>query len=116
MGYQSTWNRAFCGAVFAMVVPALLLASHKVVSPTTSGGNDNVELNATISLAQPEVAQELGVDPGSGVVLVEVRISPKGDKELRIGPDDFYLLAHDDGERSQPFEPDQLAGRGGLVL
>jgi hypothetical protein len=47
---------------------------------------------------------------------VEVRVSPKTDKGLRIGPDDFFLLCHDDGQRSQPFEPDQLAGRGGLVL
>jgi hypothetical protein len=101
---------------FVLVAPMLILASHKVVSPTATSGNDKVEVTATITLAEPEVAQKLGADPGKGVVLVEVRVSPKTDKGLRVGPDDFILLAHDDGQRSQPYEPEQLAGRGGLVL
>lgn len=92
------------------------MASHKVVSPTTSGANDNVELSATLTLLEPEVTEKLGTDPGKGIVLVEVRVSPKGDKGLRVGPDDFILLSHDDGQRSRAFEPEQLAGKGGLVL
>lgn len=103
--------------VLLTVAPTLLFARNKkVVSPTTSVGNDNVEITATLTMNEDEVAQKLGADPGKGVVLVEVRISPKADKGLRIGPDDFFLLCHDDGQRSQPFEPDQLAGKGGLVL
>jgi hypothetical protein len=97
-------------------VPAAVLASHHVVSPTTSSSNDDVEISATITLAEPEVAQKIGVDPGTGVVLVEVHVLPKTDKDLRVSPDDFYLLSHDDGQRSQPFEPAQLAGRGALVV
>jgi hypothetical protein len=97
-------------------IPGFLFAARKVVSPTASAANDNVEITAILSLDQPEVAQKLGVDPGKGIVLLEVRVSPKTDKGLRISPDDFYLLSHDDGQRSQPFEPDQLAGKGGLVL
>jgi hypothetical protein len=30
-------------------------------------------------------------------------------------PDDFILLSHDDGQRSQPFDPSELAGQGALV-
>ena len=97
-------------------IPAALLASHRVVSPTTSSANDSVEITATITLAQSEVAQKIGADPGKGVVLVEVHVSPKTEKGLRVSPDDFYLLCHDDGERSQPFEPAQLAGHGALVV
>ena len=96
-------------------IPAALFASHRVVSPTSSAANDNVEITATITLSEPEIAQKLGADPGKGIALVEVRVSPKAD-ELRIGPDDFFLLSHDDGQRSQPFEPSQLAGRGALVV
>lgn len=103
--------------VLLAVAPALLFARNKkVVTPTTSAANDNVEVTATLTMSEEEVTQKLGADPGKGVVLVEVRISPKTDKALRIGPDDFFLLCHDDGQRSQPFEPDQLAGKGGLVL
>ena len=97
-------------------IPAAMLASHQVTSPTTSSSNDNVEITATITLAEPEVAQKIGVDPGTGVVLVEMHVLPKTDKDLRVSPDDFFLLSHDDGQRSQPFEPAQLAGRGALVV
>src|SRR5689334_5498689 len=80
-------------------IPAAVLASHRVVSPTTSSANDNVEVTATITLSEPEIAQKLGADPGKGIALVEVRVSPKGDQDLRISADDFYLLSHDDGQR-----------------
>jgi hypothetical protein len=95
---------------------ATLFASKKVVSPSTSGSNEQIDIVATLSLAEDEVAQKLGVDPGPGVVLVEVRATPKTDKPLLLSPDDFILLAHDDGERSQPFQPSEIAGRGALVV
>jgi hypothetical protein len=101
---------------FTALIPSALIASHKVVSPTTSASNDDVEVNATITLPEEEVAQKLGADPGKGIVLVQVRVTPKGEKAFRVSPDDFYLLSHDDGQRSQPFEPAQLAGKGGLVV
>lgn len=108
--------RCIAVASCVLLAPTSVIASHKVVSPTTTSANDKVEVTATLTLAEPEVAQKLGADPGKGVVLVEVRVSPKTDKGLRVSPDDFILLAHDDGQRSQPFEPEQLAGKGGLVL
>jgi hypothetical protein len=97
-------------------IPAAVFASHRVASPTTSSANDNVEVTATITLSEPDIAHKLGADPGKGIALVEVRVSPKGDEDLRISADDFYLLSHDDGQRSQPFDPGQLAGRGALVV
>jgi hypothetical protein len=100
----------------AVAGPASLVAAHKVVSPTTSAANDNVEITATVTLSEEEIAKKLGVDPGKGIALLEVRVAPKTDKPLRVSPDDFYLLSHGDGQKSQPFEPEQLAGRGGLVL
>jgi hypothetical protein len=114
---QSAFSlRRFMGFAALATIPAFLFAERKVVSPTATAANDKVEITATLSLAEPEVAQKLGADPGKGFVLLEVRVSPKIDKGLRISPDDFYLLSHDDGQRSQPFAPDQLAGKGGLVL
>lgn len=101
---------------FVAVIPAAVFASHHVVSPTTSASNEKVEIKATISMTEQEVAQKLGADPGKGVVLVEVHVSPLGDKPLRISPDDFILLAHDDGQRSEPYDPAQLAGSGALVV
>ena len=94
---------------------ASLLASKKVVSPSTSAGNEQVDIVATISLSEDEVTQKLGEDAGPGIVLLDVRVTPKTDQPIRMTPDDFTLLAHDDGQRSQPFDPSELAGQGALV-
>jgi hypothetical protein len=105
------------------ITPGILLlaavgsfGSKKVVSPETSAGNDQIDVVATITLMEEEVAQKIGADPGKGIVLLQVRVIPKTDKPVQVSPDDFILLAHDDGERSKPFSPSELAGRGALVV
>jgi hypothetical protein len=105
-------------AIFgALVLTALsIFAAKKVISPQTSAGNEQVDIIATISLSPEEVAQKLGTDPGKGIVLLDVRVIPKTDKAIQISPDDFILLSHDDGERSKPFEPAEIAGQGALVV
>ena len=91
-------------------------ASRKVVSPTTSASNEQVDIVATISLTEDEVSQKLGgEDAGPGIVLLDVRVTPKTDNPMRVSPDNFILLAHDDGQRTQPFDPSELAGQGALV-
>jgi hypothetical protein len=101
----------------AVVVSAAgAFAAKKVISPNTSAGNEQVDIIATISLTEEEVARKLGADPGKGIVLLQVRVIPKTDKPVEVSPDDFILLAHDDGERSRPFEPSEIAGSGALVV
>ena len=98
------------GMIVLIALP--LSAGKKVISPQTSAGNEQIDLVATISLTQEEVTGKLGADPGKGIVLLQVRVTPKTDKAVEISPDDFILLAHDDGERSKPFTParDRRAG------
>jgi hypothetical protein len=106
-------------ASFFMAVAAgsaLLAGPKKVISPETSAGNEQIDIVATITLAEDEVAQKLGADPGKGIVLLDVRVVPKTDKPVQLSPDDFILLAHDDGERSRPFGPSEIAGNGALVV
>jgi hypothetical protein len=105
---------AALGIVVLIALPAS--AAKKVISPQTSAGNEQIDIVATISLTQQEVTGKLGADPGKGIVLLQVRITPKTDKPVEISPDDFILLAHDDGERSKPFTPDEIAGQGALVV
>jgi hypothetical protein len=93
-----------------------LIASKKVISPETSAGNELVDIVATISLSEDEITQKLGADPGKGIVLLKVKITPKTDKSVQVSPDDFILLAHDDGERNKPYEPAQIAADGALVV
>ncbi len=105
---------------YRLMVPILvagsLLASKKVISPTTSAGNDNIDVTATLTMAQAEVTQKLGADAGPGIVLMEVRVTNKTDRPIQVSPDDFILLAHDDGERYHAFTPNEIAGKGSMVL
>jgi hypothetical protein len=98
--------------LFATSLPG----AKKVVSPNTSASNEQVDIIATIFITQEEVTQKLGADPGKGVALLEVRVIPKTNDAVQISPDDFILLAHDDGERAKPFDPAQIAGPGSLVV
>jgi hypothetical protein len=102
--------------LLALSAAGLLAANKKVISPQTSAGNEEVDIIATISLTEEEVTQKLGMDPGKGIVILNVRVIPKTDKPVQIDPADFILLAHDDGERSKPFEPAEIAGGGALVV
>lgn len=100
----------------AIIACGSCFAAKKVISPTSSAGNEQVDIVATIVLNQDEVKQKLGADAGEGIVLLDVKVIPKTDKPVQVNPDDFILLAHDDGERSKPFEPEELAGKGAMVL
>ena len=108
--------RLFARLGLIILAAVSVLAAKKVISPDTSASNDKVDIIATISLEEDEVTQKLGADPGKGVVLLEVKVIPKTDAPIQVSPDDFILLAHDDGERSKPFEAAELAGRGALVV
>ena len=99
-----------------LLLTTCLLGAKKVISPNTSASNDQVDIIATIYMTQEEIAQKLGIDPGKGIALLEVRVVPKTNDSVQISPEDFILLAHDDGERAKPFEPSEIAGRGALVV
>lgn len=106
---------AVCGFLFLATFSAFG-GSKKVISPDTSASNDQIDIVAKITIPEEEVARKLGADPGQGIVLLEVRVTPKTDKPIQISPDDFILLAHDDGERSKPFDPSEIAGKGALIV
>jgi hypothetical protein len=109
--------RTFLQSSLLLVVAAgAVFAGKKVISPTTSGDNDSINVTATLFLKPDEVIQEIGANPGSDVVVLHVRVTPKVDKPVSISPDDFILLAHDDGERNQPYDPSEIAGKGVLII
>jgi hypothetical protein len=117
----TNWRKTGAGpAPLALGILALsaasLFADKKVISPQTSAGNEEIDIVATISLTEEEVTQKLGMYPGKGIVILNVRVIPKTDKPVQVDPADFILLAHDDGERAKPFEPSEIAGHGALVV
>ena len=111
--------RAFRPTTLFLLVLATTLglaSKNKVVSPETSAGNEDVDLVATIYMTEEEATKELGTDPGPDIAILKVRVIPKTDKPVQVAADDFILLAHNDGERSKPFTPHEIAGQGALIV
>jgi hypothetical protein len=100
-----------------ILIPAPgLTKDKKVISPDTSAGNEDVDIVATIFMTQDEATKELGMDPGPDIAILKVRVIPKTDKPVQVAADDFILLAHNDGQRSKPFTPHEIAGQGALIV
>jgi hypothetical protein len=111
--------RVFTTIALAFLVVATssgFASSKKVVSPDTSAGNEEVDLVATIFMTQEEATKELGMDPGPDIAILKIRVIPKTDNPVQVAADDFILLAHNDGERSKPFTPYEIAGQGALIV
>lgn len=113
---KESMSRAIRCSLVILFLAGALGATKKVVSPTQSASSDDADLSVVLTMAEPEVAQKIGADPGPGIVLVEVHFVNRTDHPISLSPDDFILLAHDDGERNHPFSPAEIAGKGALVL
>ncbi len=79
-------------------------------------GNDDVDLEGSVIVGHDEVTSVVGGDIGEGYVVVRMKVIPKGDKPLRIGPDDFTMVSRKDGQRSMALAPSEIAGKGALVV
>ncbi len=98
---------------------AALWAADKSL-PIEEFSNDTVDITGHLILGKDNVAQALGVPslpPGCDtMVLVAVNVRPVSDKPVAVSIDDFLLLSGKDGQRSQAFEPTEVAGDTELVL
>lgn len=102
-----------------LALPALLVAAERHPQRhegPVSQGNDVVDITAEAFTDQQEVIKLLGADPGFPLILVQVKFAPKGDNKLQVWHDDFTLVSGRDGQRSQPLEPGQLAGKGSISV
>ncbi len=83
---------------------------------TNKTGNAMVELTATL-YADPATIQDLlGSDLGGYYVVLDVRLAPKNGEKVNVLRDDFQLRSDRDGERSKPFSPSQIAGKGAMIV
>jgi hypothetical protein len=78
--------------------------------------NQAVEITAKAFTDKEEIKRLLGSDLGGSIAVVEVRLAPKAGAKLAVVRDDFVLRSDKDGQRSTPFAPSQIAGRGALVI
>ena len=78
--------------------------------------NDAVEVSARAFTDKDEIKKMLGSDLDGVIAVIDVRLAPKPGTKLAVIRDDFLLRSDKDGQRSTPFAPSQIAGRGVLVI
>jgi hypothetical protein len=102
-----------CFCIFSL----LAMAGPSKTTATAEGSNRTMVVTARVVTDKADVASEIGLDPGFQIVVVDVRVRPLDDStKIRVDRDDFTLVSARDGQRSQPLEPAQLAGKGSLML
>ena len=94
---------------------ALTAAAQKPVPPVSSE-DELLMLEASAHVDKTAIAKTLGQDPGMDLIIVEIKLAPRGDAKVKIDRDDFTLISRKDGQRSQPLAPSQIAGSGALVV
>lgn len=78
--------------------------------------DDRIQIKATVYPDRADVQRLLGSDFDGSVIVVELTVTPLGDEPLDIQREHFQLFSTKDAQRSPPFHPTQLAGRGALVV
>src|SRR5271165_759253 len=101
-------------AVFALPIAVFPSADKKL--PIEKSSNELVEVSAAVLLDRDEARQALGAEAPPNVVLVRVSLRTLSEKPVKIDRDDFALLSTNDGQRSTPYAPSQIAGGSTLVV
>jgi hypothetical protein len=102
-------------AFFGMMIALSCFAGERKQLPGQAG-NEEVDLEGSVILNHDEITNAIGSDIGEGYVVVRMKVIPKGDTPLRIGPDDFTMLCRKDGQRSTALMPSEIAGKGAMVV
>jgi hypothetical protein len=103
------WALLFCAAAWT-----LAFGKEKKL-PSGDAVNEAASVNATC-LDADELKQIFGTDFDNLFSVIEVTLTPKGDKPLDVHLDDFLMRSEQTGEHSQPLAASQIAGQGTLVL
>lgn len=108
--------RIFCGSILFLVASGCATFAADDKTPTGRVTGETARLDATLISGKEAVAKAVGSDLGGSIVIIDLKVTPQGDKPIRISRDDFTLKSDNDGQRSQPFAPSQIAGRGALIV
>ena len=103
------------------ITTILILAAVTALAADKKGypgqaGNDNLELVGSVITDHEEIRQALGAELGEGFVLVRVKVTPKTDESMRIGPSDFVLISRKDGDREEAMAPAQITSHSALTI
>jgi hypothetical protein len=106
------------GRILALltVTTALVSAADKRIVGTAMGENQDLILHVTLYMDPASVNEVVGTDLGGHFFVADVKVEPKYGKEIAIDRDDFVLRTDKNGEKTTPFAPSEIAGRGALVV
>lgn len=99
----------------ALAAVSAFAASADKKLPIEKTSNEFVEIAGTV-LPKDEIVKNFGSDLGGNIVVLRVTVRPVSDKAVKIDYDDFFLLDCDNGQRSAPYAPSQIAGTSALVV
>jgi hypothetical protein len=99
----------------AIFSSALLPAADKKL-PIEETTNDQLTITASAILDRDQIKQELGYDLGADILVVRVKLHVVSEKPVQVSHDDFLLISDKDGQRSEPYEPGQIAGADSLTV
>ena len=99
----------------ALLALLSLAAGADKAPPSGKASGERIEIEAVVYADKAAVRELIGEEL-DGIAVVQLRVVPRGDQALAVGPDDFLLRSDRDGQRSEPFAPSQIAGNAALVV
>ncbi len=103
------------------IAPILLLCSLPLLEAKDKKAYNEISAE-TVTLSgkayiDPEaVKQLLGYDLGGHYIVLQMTVTPKGEKPLNVNLNDFQLFCEGDGDRTQPQSPAEIAAADSMVL
>lgn len=110
---QRSLATSLSGAVL-VVLAAIPLHAEKKVYNEVSG--DTVSLSGKLYATPDAVKSLLGTDLGGHYMVLQITVTPKGEKPLNVQDTDFQIFCEGDGDRSQPQSAAEIAAADSMVL
>jgi len=104
-----------CVILFGLLLGCPVFAANTAV-PVTAGENSQLAIQAKLYKDHDAVKGLLGEEIEKGVIAIEVTVSPKGDEPFAVWRDDFVIRSDKDGQKSEPYDPGQIASGSVLTL
>lgn len=102
------------------ILPILVLCTlslpAKDKKPYNEISADTVTLSGKAYIDPEAIKQLLGSDLGGHYIVVQMTVTPKGDKPLNVQLNDFQLFCEGDGDRSLPQTPAEITAAESMVL
>lgn len=99
----------------ALWILTAAVAAHAANPAMGAASDASVTINA-VFMDPVAVQQATGSDFKNTYTVIEVTVTPKGDKPLVLQPDDFLLRIDSDSESSGPMVASQVYGAGSTIV